>query len=72
MSNKHFRPDEQPVKLTDDLERNPGIGQSGGLFARTGEDPSLIEGDNTFEGDVENDASVGQAAAPSRLGRTNK
>ena len=56
MSNKHPRPDEQPVKLIDDLERNPGIGQSGGLFARTsGKDAGLIEGDNTIEGDTEND-----------------
>ena len=56
MSNKHLRPDEQPVELQDDLERNPGIGSSKGLFAReAGEDSSLIEGDNTFEGDQEND-----------------
>jgi hypothetical protein len=56
MSNKHPRPDEQPVELQDDLERNPGIGSSKGLFARTaGDDSELIEGDNTFEGDTEND-----------------
>jgi len=56
MSNKHFRPDEQPVKLQDDLERNPGIGSSKGLFARAGgQDESLIEGDNTFEGDTDSD-----------------
>lgn len=56
MSNKHLRPDETPVDLIDDLERNPGIGQSKGLFARTsGKDVDLIEGDNTFEGDIEND-----------------
>ena len=54
MSNKHFSPDDQPVELTDDLERNPGIGQSKGLF-RSGGDASEIEGDNTFEGDTEND-----------------
>jgi hypothetical protein len=56
MSNKHPRPDEQPVKLQDDLERNPGIGSSKGIFARTsGEDAHLIEGENTFEGDTDND-----------------
>ncbi len=56
MRNKHLRPDEQPVELQDDLERNPGIGSSKGLFARTsGEDSELIEGDNTFEGDTDND-----------------
>ena len=60
MSNKQLRPDEQPVELQDDLERNPGIGSSKGLFAMEGgEDASLIEGDNTFEGDQENDG--GQA-----------
>ncbi len=56
MSNKHPRPDEQPVKLQDDLERNPGIGQSPGLFARTSSgDAELIQGENTVEGDTEND-----------------
>jgi hypothetical protein len=56
MSNKHPRPDEQPVKLQDDLERNPGIGSSKGLFAMTGSDEAeLIEGENTFEGDTDND-----------------
>jgi hypothetical protein len=56
MSNKHFRPDETPVDLPDDLERNPGIGSSKGLFAMTSsDDAELIEGDNTFEGDTDND-----------------
>jgi hypothetical protein len=56
MSNKHLRPDEMPVELQDDLERNPGIGSSKGLFAETsGKDADLIEGDNTFEGDTDND-----------------
>lgn len=56
MSNKHLRPGEQPVELQDDLERNPGTGSSKGLFARTGgEDAALIEGENSFEGDQEND-----------------
>ena len=56
MSNKHLRPDEMPVELQDDLERNPGIGSSKGLFAETsGKDADLIEGDNTFEGDADND-----------------
>jgi hypothetical protein len=56
MSNKHLRPDETPVELQDDLDRNPGIGSSKGLFAETNaEDSDLIEGDNTFEGDTDND-----------------
>lgn len=72
MANKHPPPDEQPVKLPDDLEENPGIGQSKGLFARTSsEDAELIEGDNTVEGDLENDASLGQGAE-GELGRENE
>ena len=38
----HF--DETPVDLQDDLDRNPGIGSSKGLFAETsGDDADLIE-----------------------------
>ena len=71
MSNKHLRPDEQPVELQDDLERNPGIGTSQGLFARTdSSDAELIEGENTIEGDTENDG--GNAGGVNQeLGRTN-
>ena len=59
-------------KLQDDLERNPGIGQSKGAFA-TGQDPMDAEGDNTVEGDVENDpGGLGGAVDPERLGRENK
>ena len=69
MSNKHPRPDEQPVELQDDLERNPGIGSSAGLFARTdSSDAELIEGENTFEGDTENDGGNAGGVNP-ELGR---
>ena len=69
MSNKHFRPDETPVDLPDDLERNPGIGSSKGLFARTSSaDAELIEGENTFEGDTDNDAGLAGGINPN-LGR---
>jgi hypothetical protein len=69
MSNKHPRPDEQPVELQDDLDRNPGIGSSQGLFARTdSSDAELIEGENTFEGDTENDAGTACGVSP-ELGR---
>jgi hypothetical protein len=69
MSNKHPRPDEQPVELQDDLDRNPGIGQSAGLFARTsGEDAELIEGENSVEGDIENDGGTTGGVNP-ELGR---
>jgi hypothetical protein len=60
-----------PSPFPDDLERNPGIGQSKGSFA-TGEDPSTLEGDNTSEGDVENDPSPTGSVSENKLGRTNK
>lgn len=42
-------------KLDEDLRRNPGIGQSKGSFM-TGIPPEEIEGENTVEGDTENNA----------------
>ena len=72
MTSKHPRPDEQPAKGEDDLERNPALGQSKGLFGRNrGSDADLIEGDNTVEGDTENDAGVAGGVDPT-LGRTNE
>ncbi|MCW3798011.1 hypothetical protein OMW55_09370 [Sphingomonas sp. BN140010] len=63
--------DKGESPFTDDLERNPSIGQSGGSFA-TGEDPTTLEGDNTSEGDVENDADPRTGAVnEDQLGRTN-
>ena len=71
-SSKHPKPGEQPVERQDDLERNPGIGSSKGLFAREGgEDAGLIEGDNTFEGDTDNDGGVA-GGVNLEEGRTNK
>ena len=73
MANKHPRSDERPVKLPDDLEENPAIGQSKGLFARTdSKDADLIAGDSTVEGDVENDAALGQGADTTEVGRENR
>lgn len=60
-----------PSPFPDDLERNPGIGQSKGTFA-TGEDPELIEGENTFEGDVDNDTTMTDGVPQKERGRTNK
>ncbi len=72
MSNKHLRPDETPVDLQDDLERNPGIGSSKGLFAEAGgRDADLIEGENTIEGDTDNDGGVAGGINPNQ-GRTNR
>jgi hypothetical protein len=68
-SSKHPRPDEQPIKLQDDLERNPGIGSSKGLFAMTSsDDADLIEGNNTFEGDTDNDGGAAGGVS-SQIGR---
>jgi hypothetical protein len=72
MSNKHPAPKDQPVDLPDDIEDNPGIGQSKGIFARETEDPELLRGDNTIEGDRGNDAALGGGADPNDRGRTNK
>jgi hypothetical protein len=55
----------------DDLERNPGIGQSKGAFA-TGEDPEDLEGENTFVGDVDNDSTANDSVPLEERGRTNK
>ena len=41
-------------KLDEDLKRNPGIGQS--IGTSQGSDPELIEGENTVEGDTDNNA----------------
>jgi hypothetical protein len=71
MSGSKHEKSSGPTPFKSDLERNPGIGQSKGSFA-TGEDPALIEGDNTSEGDVENDPSPIGSVSEDKLGRTNK
>lgn len=54
-----------------DLRENPGIGQSKGAFARGG-DLDDAEGDNTVEGDVENDpGSQGQVPPTGGAAPTN-
>ena len=80
MSNKHPKTTadresglgQDVSRPPDDLERNPGIGASKGVFSRTGADPETIEGENTAEGDVLNDVSRSGAVTPGRVGRTNK
>ena len=65
-------PEPKEAQLPDDLDQNPGIGQSEGLFARAGSaDAELIAGDSTTEGDVENSAPVEKDGATDDLGRTN-
>lgn len=53
-----------------DLRGDPGIGRSKGRFSRTDEPP--LEGDNTSEGDVLNDATPEGGVDPRQTGRTNK
>jgi hypothetical protein len=67
MGSKQPRAGEQPADLPDDLDENPGIGQSKGIFARAGsKDSDLIAGENTVEGDVENAATLGEGADSDR------
>lgn len=54
-----------------DLRTNPGIGQSKGAYAMGG-DLDYAEGENTVEGDVENDPDELGRVKESRLGRTNR
>jgi hypothetical protein len=56
-------------KQDEDLRRNPGIGQSVGTSQ--GGDFGLIEGENTVEGDIDNNAGrLGEVKKD--MGRTNK
>jgi len=57
-------------KQDEDLEDNPGIGQSKGAYARGG-DLDDMPGDHTVEGDVENDPESDGSVNPDRRGRTN-
>lgn len=56
-------------KQDEDLRRNPGIGQS--IGTSQGGDVDLIEGENTIEGDTDNNAGP---AGEVKIGRerTNK
>lgn len=56
--------------FSSDLDRNPGIGQSKGSFM-SGEDPKSIEGENTVEGDVENDSTANDGVPEEDRERTN-
>jgi hypothetical protein len=67
---KHPSPSRQPVKGEDDLVKNPGIGQSAGL--RNGDEFDLTEGENTVEGDVDNDVKPNGGLDPDQRGQTSK
>ncbi|HZF74774.1 MAG TPA: hypothetical protein VE033_02930 [Acetobacteraceae bacterium] len=76
MGNKHSGQNEdgklggEVPRPPSDLERNPGINSSKGVFGR-GTNPEEIEGENTFEGDVMNDVDKTGAVSPGRRGRTS-
>jgi hypothetical protein len=56
-------------KQDENLKRNPGIGQSSGTSQ--GGDADLIEGENTVDGDIDNNAGrFGEVKTDP--GRTNK
>lgn len=70
-SAKHPLSGHEPEPFpADDLDCNPGIGSSRGT-TMAGEDPDLIEGENTIEGDVGNDSGLGGGIDPEQRGRTN-
>lgn len=60
-----------PSPFPDDILRNPGIGQSKGAFM-TGADSDEIIGDNTVEGDVDNDSTVVGGVPERENARTNR
>jgi hypothetical protein len=57
-------------KRDEDLRENPGIGQSKGTTI-VGHDVEADEGDNTVEGDVENDPGPQGQVSENKLGRSN-
>jgi hypothetical protein len=70
-TSKHSPSGHTPTTLPrDDLEDNPGIGASKGA-TMSGEDPEILEGENTYEGDVENDTDATGAVTPQGSHRTN-
>lgn len=65
------------LDLLGDLDRNPGIGASKGATMAGADaddiDEAMRDAENTFEGDVENDAGRrGAGVDPERRGRANK
>jgi hypothetical protein len=66
----HDKQRDRQIPSADGHETDPAIGRSKGIGSR--EDLELIEGENTVEGDVENDSTFGGGVDPNQLGRTNK
>ena len=62
--------DKNETLTKDDLEKNPGIGQSKGSFM-TGVPPEEIEGENTVEGDADSDTTATDGVPQREKARTN-
>jgi hypothetical protein len=67
MSSKHMKTD---VPSDADLKGNPGIGSSKGMTI-SGGDPRDLEGDSTFEGDVDNETTPEGGIDPDHRPRKN-
>lgn len=72
-----FEIERDEVETPDDLDRNPGIGASKGATMAGADaddiDDLYADGENTFPGDVENDAGrPGAGVDPQRRPRENK
>jgi len=65
MTSKHRKTTQPSDK---DLRENPGIGTSKGTI----KEGDRLDGDSTFEGDVENDTTAQGGIDPGQRGRTNK
>ena len=68
MSSKHMKTD---VPSDADLKGNPGIGSSKGMTI-SGGDPRDLEGDSTFEGDVDSETTPEGGIDPNHRGRKNR
>ncbi len=69
---KHSPSGHTPTTLPrDDLQDNPGIGSSKGTTI-SGEDPHILQGESSDEGDVENDTDATGAITPQEDHRTNR
>ena len=67
---KHPPPGQAAALPMDDEDCDPGIGASKGATI-AGEDPHIAAGENTVEGDVENDVTPQGGIDPEQRGRTN-
>jgi hypothetical protein len=68
---KHPLSGHEPDPLpADDEDCDPGIGASKGTTI-SGEDPHILAGENTVEGDVDNDTTPAGGVDPNQRGRSH-